>query len=76
VLLQTVLHGHQRPRRQLVDGLVALDQLREGRAQAGQLLGGVLPAQVVQALPGGVDAALLVQELFLEVLSLGWEGRK
>lgn len=69
MFLQAVLQGGQGPGAELVDKLVALDEVSEGTAQPSQLLRRVLPTQSVQALPGRIYAALLVLKVLLEVLS-------
>lgn len=68
LLLQTSLQRRQRPGSKLVHRLICLDEVGEGRAQTGQFLRGVFSAQCVETLPGGVDAALLILKIFLEIL--------
>lgn len=68
VLLKAVLQRAEGPGRELVHRLVRLDEVSERRAQSRQLLRGIFSAQVVEALPGGIDTALLVLQIFLKVL--------
>lgn len=68
LLLQTRLQRCQRPCSELVYRLVSFDEVSEGWAQTGQFLRGVFSAQGVETLPGGVNTALLILKIFLEIL--------